>query len=188
MIVSLLISLLGLIFAPQIFIILGAEPEIVSEGTTFMRIMLGGNAVVVFLFLLNAIFRGAGDAAIAMRVLFLSNLLNVILAPSFILGGSIFAFFGINAPDWLINNWIFPQLGVTGAAVGTTIGRGIGVLYAAWRLFGLSGRITISRENWKLRADLLIKLLKVAAPAILQFTVSDGELERAGACCRRFRQ
>ena len=170
--VSLVISLLGVLFATQIFALLGAEPEIIGEGATFMRIMLGGNAVVVFLFLLNAIFRGAGDAAIAMRVLFLANLLNIILAPAFILGGGIFAFFGINAPDWLVNNWIFPQLGVTGAAVGTTIGRGIGVVYAAWRLFGVSGRITISRENWKLRADLLKKILKVAAPAVLQFTIS----------------
>ena len=170
--VSLLISLSGLIFAPTIFVLLGAKPEIAVEGAMFMRIMLGGNAVVVFLFLLNAVFRGAGDAAIAMRVLFLANLLNIILAPSFILGGSIFAFFGINAPDWLVNNWIFPQLGVTGAAVGTTVGRGIGVLYAAWRLFGVSGRITINRETWKLRIDLLKKLLKIAAPAVLQFTVA----------------
>ncbi len=171
-IVSLVMSVLGIVFAPQIFVLLGAEPEIIAEGTTFMRIMLGGNAVVVFLFLLNAIFRGAGDAAIAMRVLFLANLLNIILAPCFIYGPDIFAFLGINAPQWLIDNWIFPRLGVTGAAVGTTIGRGVGVLFAAYWLFRPGGRITIRTDHWKIDKELLVGLLKIAAPAVLQFTIA----------------
>lgn len=170
--ISLVISVLGFVLAPTIFRLLGAEPQIIAEGTTFMRIMLGGNAVVIFLFLLNAIFRGAGDAAIAMRVLFLANLLNIILAPCFILGPDIFAFFNINAPNWLVANWIFPKLGVTGAAIGTTIGRGIGVLYAAWRLFRPGGRITIHGANWNLDRKILAGIIKIAAPAVLQFTIA----------------
>jgi Na+-driven multidrug efflux pump len=119
--VSVLMSAIGIIFAPTFLSLLGAEPQVVEQGTAFTRIMLGGNAVIVFLFLLNAIFRGAGDAAVAMRVLFLANLLNIFLAPCFIYGADIFAFFNINAPQWLLDVWIFPKLGVTGAAVGTTI-------------------------------------------------------------------
>jgi putative MATE family efflux protein len=144
-VVSLVMSAIGIIFAPTFLSVLGAEPQVIEQGTTFTRIMLGGNAVIVFLFLLNAIFRGAGDAAVAMRVLFLANLLNIFLAPCFILGSDIFAFFGVNAPQWLLDIWIFPKLGVTGAAVGTTIGRGAGVLFAAWYLFRKSGRITIHK-------------------------------------------
>ena len=80
-IVCAIISAIGIIFAPQILVVLGAKSHIIDEGSRFMRIMLGGNAVVVFIFLLNAIFRGAGDAAIAMRVLILANGLNMILSP-----------------------------------------------------------------------------------------------------------
>jgi putative MATE family efflux protein len=133
--------------------------------------MLGGNAVIVFLFLLNAIFRGAGDAAIAMRVLILANLLNIVLAPCFIMGADIFAFIGISAPQWLIDNWIFPKLGVTGAAIGTTIGRGVGVLFAAWWLFRSGGRITVEKKHWKYDSPILSSLVKIAAPAVLQFTI-----------------
>src|SRR5215213_7159391 len=170
--VSLVMSAVGIIFAPVFLKLLGAEPEVIEIGTTFTRIMLGGNAVIVFLFLLNAIFRGAGDAAIAMRVLFLANLLNIFLAPCFVYGSDIFAFLGINAPSWLVDNWIFPRLGVTGAAVGTTIGRGAGVLFAAWRLFRPGGRITIHREHWQFNSKILSGMVKIAAPAVLQFTIA----------------
>ena len=172
-IVSVLMSVVGVIFAPDILGLLGAEAQVVQHGTTFMRIMLGGNAVIVFLFLLNAIFRGAGDAAIAMRVLWLANILNIILAPCFVYGKDIFAFLGINAPQILLDNWIFPHLGVTGAAVGTTIGRGCGVLFAAWLLlFRSGGRITIHKENWKLDLPLLWNIVKISAAAVLQFLIA----------------
>ncbi len=171
LVVSVLMSVIGIIFAPTFLVLLGAEPQVVEQGATFTRIMLGGNFVIVFLFLLNAIFRGAGDAAIAMRVLFLANLLNIFLAPCFIMGADIFAFLGINAPPFIVNNWIFPKLGVTGAAVGTIIGRGAGVLFAAWYLFRKSGRITIRREYWRFDWVIMSSLLKVAAPAVLQFTI-----------------
>jgi putative MATE family efflux protein len=170
-IVSVVMSAIGLIFAPAFLRLLGAEPQVVELGTPFTRIMLGGNAVIVFLFLLNAIFRGAGDAAIAMRVLFLANLLNIFLAPCFIYGPDIFEFLGINAPAWLVDNWIFPRMGVTGAAVGTTIGRGAGVLFAAWCLFRPGGRITVRKENWKFDSKILSNLVRITAPAVLQFTI-----------------
>ncbi len=169
--VSVLMSVAGIVFAPTFLALLGAEQQVIDEGTAFTRIMLGGNFVIVFLFLLNAIFRGAGDAAIAMRVLFLANLLNIILAPCFILGADIFAFFGINAPQAVIDNWIFPKLGVTGAAIGTTIGRGCGVLFAAWYLIRKSGRITIYKRHWRFDSEVFSSLLKIAAPAVLQFTI-----------------
>lgn len=154
-IVSLIMSAVGIIFAPTFLRLLGAEPHVVELGTPFMRVMLGGNAAVVFLFLLNAIFRGAGDAAIAMRVLWLANGLNMILAPCFI--------FGV---------WFFPELGVTGAAVGTTIGRGMGVVYASWTLFRPGGRIHVHRESWALDPALLWRIVKLSASAVLQFLIA----------------
>jgi putative MATE family efflux protein len=171
-IISIVMSVVGLIFAPTFLRLLGATPEVVELGTPFTRIMLGGNVVIVFLFLLNAIFRGAGDAAIAMRVLIVANILNIFLAPSFVYGPDIFAFLGIDAPQWLVDNWIFPRLGVTGAAVGTTIGRGAGVLFAAWWLFRPGGRITIERPHWQFNSKILSGLVKIAAPAVLQFTIA----------------
>lgn len=171
-IVSVLMSAVGIIFAPTFLRLLGAEPQVIAEGATFTRIMLGGNFVIVFLFLLNAIFRGAGDAAIAMRVLIFANVLNIILAPCFIMGADIFQFLGISAPQWLVENWIFPKLGVTGAAIGTTIGRGAGVAFAAWWLFRAGGRITIKKEHWRFDAEILSNLVKIAAPAVLQFTIA----------------
>ncbi|MBC7899502.1 MAG: MATE family efflux transporter [Saprospiraceae bacterium] len=154
-IISLVMSALGIIFAPFILKLLGAGPDVIVEGATFMRIMLGGNAVVVFIFLLNAIFRGAGDAAIAMRVLLLANGLNIILSPCFV--------FGVGP---------FPELGVIGAAVGTTIGRACGVLFAAWMLFRPGGRIHVARESWKLDPALLWKLAKLSSTGVVQLLIA----------------
>ncbi|MCB1025679.1 MAG: MATE family efflux transporter [Acidobacteria bacterium] len=151
---SLIMGIIGILFAPTFLTWLGAEADVVREGSLFARLMLGGNIVVVFLFLLNAIFRGAGDAAIAMRVLWLSNILNCILDPLLI--------FGI---------WIFPELGVTGAAVATLIGRGIGVLYACYKLFWGEKRFEILREHWKFSAERFRRLLSISWVAVLQFIV-----------------
>lgn len=153
-IVSTLMSALGLIFAEDILLLLRAEPRVVEEGAAFMRIMLGGNAVVVFIFLLNAIFRGAGDAAIAMRVLWMANGLNIILDPMLI--------FGL---------WIFPEFGVTGAAIATVIGRGIGALYAFWYLLRGEKRIQIHARHWRLDPALLIRIARLSTTGILQLLI-----------------
>lgn len=156
-IVSVVMGAVGVIFAPNILRLLGANTDVIELGTPFFRIMFGSNAVIVFLFLLNAIFRGAGDAAIALRVLIIANGLNIILDPMFI--------FGIG---------FFPELGVTGAAVATVIGRSFGVLYASWALFARSngGRIEVRRQHWKFDPKLLWELVRISATGILQFLIS----------------
>ncbi|BCM92690.1 multidrug export protein MepA [Abditibacteriota bacterium] len=169
--VSVLMSIIGLVFAPHFLTALGAEPAVVKLGTTFTRIMLGCNGAIVFLFLLNAIFRGAGDPSVSMRVLFVANLLNIFLAPCFIFGPDIFSVLHVNAPAWLVNIWPFPHLGVTGAAVGTTIGRGTGVLLAVFYLIRPGGRITLHRHHWKLDVPVLTSIIRIAAPAVLQFAI-----------------
>jgi putative MATE family efflux protein len=151
MIVSAVLGVFGVIFAPQLLALMGATPEVVALGTNFARIELGANVVIVFLFLINGIFRGAGDAAIAMRILILSNTLNIILAPCFIFGF-----------------WIFPELGVTGAAVGTTIGRGCGVLFAIQYLFRREERFKIERKHFAFQPKLVWKLVKLSASASFQ--------------------
>jgi putative MATE family efflux protein len=155
--VSAFMAIPGVVFAADILRLLGAEPAVVELGTPFMQIMLGTNGVIVFLFLLNAIFRGAGDAAIAMRVLIIANGLNIILDPLFIFG---IAF--------------FPEMGVTGAAVATVLGRGIGVAYASWALFfrDNGGRIEIRRQHWRFDLRLIWNLIKISSVAVLQFLIS----------------
>jgi putative MATE family efflux protein len=156
LIVSLVMGMIGVFAAPYVFEALGAEQQVIDIGLPFMRIMFGTNAVIVFLFLLNAIFRGAGDAAIAMRVLMLANGLNIVLGPMFI--------FGIG---------FFPELGVTGAAVGTVIGRGSGVLFAAYCLFfRRGGRIEVHSPHWRFDPKLLWSLVRLSATAVLQLLIA----------------
>jgi putative MATE family efflux protein len=155
-IVSIVMGVAGVIFAPGIFRLLRAEQQVIDMGIPFMRIMLGTNVVIVFLFLLNGIFRGAGDAAIALRVLIIANGLNILFCPMFI--------FGIGP---------FPELGVTGAAVATVCGRGTGVIYAAWMLFGReNGRLHVHREHWTFDPKILVSLTRLSMTAVLQFLVS----------------
>jgi putative MATE family efflux protein len=113
--------------------------------------MLGGNASVVMLFLINAIFRGAGDAAVAMRVLWLANIINIVLGPLLI--------FGVGP---------FPQLGVTGAAVATTIGRGTGAVFALWRLFQPGRHLQVKRDQIQLDPALMKRLIRLSGSGTLQ--------------------
>jgi MATE family, multidrug efflux pump len=150
-VVSLALGAVGFTLAPRLLEVMGASAEVVSVGANYTRVMLGGNLVVVMLFLINATFRGAGDAAIAMRVLWLANLINIVLGPCLI--------FGLGP---------LPELGVTGAAVATTIGRGIGALYAFSRLLRPGGRISLGRRHLHLEPAIMVRLVRLSASGAFQ--------------------
>ena len=154
---ALVISAIGVFFAPELLGMMGAQPEVMAEGASFTRIMLGGSTVIVLLFLINGIFRGAGDAAIAMRSLWLASGLNIVLCPLFI--------YGIG--DW--EGW-----GLKGAAIATTIGRGSGVLYQCWHLFKGDHMIRFKRKYLQIDMKLIRSLIGIAWPATLQFIITSG--------------
>jgi putative MATE family efflux protein len=151
LIISLLLGVAGVVLAPRLLGIMGGSPSVVAIGSGFTRVMLGGNATIMMLFLINAIFRGAGDAAIAMRVLWLANFINIVLGPMLV--------FGVGP---------FPELGVTGAAVATNIGRGTGALYAISRVLRPGGRIHIERRHMSLDLPLMWKLIKLSSSGAFQ--------------------
>jgi putative MATE family efflux protein len=152
---SLAIGLPCLLFAPNLLRLMGASPEIVAVGSGYARICLGGSCAVLLLFLNNATFRGAGDAAIAMRLLWVSNIINLILDPCLIFGWG-----------------PFPRLGVTGAALATLIGRSIGVAYQFYRLLKGTERIRILLRQVRIRFDVLWRLVRVSLTGILQFAIA----------------
>src|SRR5690348_8631566 len=155
LIVSLAIGLPCLLFAPNLLRLMGATPEIVAVGSGYTRICLGGSCAVLLLFLNNAIFRGAGDAAIAMRLLWVSNIINLILDPCLIFGWG-----------------PFPRLGVTGAALATFIGRSIGVMYQFYRLLKGTERIRILIRQIRVQWGVMWRLLRVSFTGILQFAIA----------------
>jgi putative MATE family efflux protein len=149
--ISVVLGIAGVMLAPTLLRLVGGTPEVVATGSNFTRVMIGGNASVVILFLINAIFRGAGDAAIAMRVLWLANAINIVLGPLLI--------FGVGP---------FPELGVTGAAVATTVGRGAGAAFALYKLFHSGRHILLRREHLRLDLGLMARIIRLSGTATLQ--------------------
>jgi putative MATE family efflux protein len=152
--VATVVGIGGALFAPRLLDAMGASAEVVREGGAYARIMLGGNITIFLLFVVNAIFRSAGDAAVAMRALWVANILNMALAPCFIFG---LAF--------------FPKLGVTGAAVATTASRAVGVAYQMWSLTRASSRLAVRLRHFVPSPKVMGELLRLAYTAALQVLI-----------------
>lgn len=144
-------SIAGAIYAADILRLMGASETVVTEGTIFTQIMLGGSLAIIFLFLINGIFRGAGDAAMAMRSLWIASIINIILCPIF------------------IHFW-----GLKGAAIATVIGRSTGVLYQCYHLFKGSGILTFRLSHFSFDFEVVKAVVKIAWPATLQFIIASG--------------
>ena len=155
LLISIVVGILGIVFARDLLQLMGASASVVETGTGFATVLLGGSASIIYLFLLNAAFRGAGDAAVALRSLWLANGINIVLDPCLI--------FGLGP---------FPEMGVTGAAVATTIGRSIGVLYQLYYLFNARGRLAFALRHMRPAPRLAGRLLQVSAGGIGQFLVA----------------
>jgi putative MATE family efflux protein len=150
-ITTVFVSILGVIFAENILTLMGADARVVKEGAIFTRIMFGGSLVIMLLFLINGIFRGAGDAAMAMKSLWLASILNIILCPVFI-----------------------HYLGLKGAAIATVIGRTGGVLYQCYHLFKGKGIIRLRAVHFNYDPQLLKSIVAIGWPATLQFLIGSG--------------
>jgi putative MATE family efflux protein len=149
------IGIFGVMFARDLLVIMGASDGVIEQGTGFTAVLLGGSFSIIYLFLLNAAFRGAGDATVALRSLWLANGINIVLDPCFI--------FGLGP---------FPEMGVTGAAVATTIGRGIGVAYQLWYLMNGRGRIAFAVQHLRFVPSLAWRLLRISLGGIGQFLIA----------------
>lgn len=151
---TLILSVPGIIYASDILRLMGANEETVAAGTLFTRIMMGSSLVIMLLFLINGIFRGAGNAAIAMRSLWIANICNIILCPIF------------------INGWgIIPAFGLTGAAMATVIGRSMGVIYQLFCLFNGKHQLKIKLPHFYIDWPVIKSLVGIATPGILQFVI-----------------
>ena len=153
--VNLVLAVPGFIFAEDILLAMGSSAESAAYGTPFMRIMFGSTFAIMMLFMFNGIFRGAGNAAIAMKSLWIANIFNILLCPVFING------FGP-----------IPAFGLTGAAIATTIGRSMGVLYQAWNMFNGKGMLKVVAAYLIPDMEQIKALVKIAAPGVLQFVIA----------------
>ena len=153
-VVSLVLGVGGVLLAPSLLRLMGASPEVVASGSGFTRVMLGGNASILLLFLINGIFRGAGDAQLSMRTLWLANAINIVLGPTLI--------FGLGP---------FPELGVTGAAIATTTGRSVGVLFGLAQFFRRSGRVHIRRRHLVIDPALTVRLVRLSSSGMFQVLI-----------------
>jgi putative MATE family efflux protein len=149
------VGLGGVLFGPELLAAMGASPAVVAVGGRFTQVMLGGSVTVILLFLINGSFRGAGDATVAMRTLWLANGINIALGPALVFGWG-----------------PFPELGVTGAAVATTIGRGVGVLYQLRALTAGRGHLAVRREHLRLDGRVLATILRLSGTGIFQVFIA----------------
>ena len=152
---SIVIGVIGVVYAEDMLRMMGASEGVIAQGTGFMAVLLGGSASIMYLFLLNAAFRGAGDATVALRSLWLANGINIVLDPCLI--------FGLGP---------FPELGVTGAAVATTIGRGIGVVYQLYYLVGGRGRLEFHLRHLRFELELMRRMIVISIGGIGQFLIA----------------
>lgn len=148
------ISLFGAVFAPNLLALMGAGEDVIATGATFTRVLLGGSFTAFLLFVINSVLRGAGDAAVALRVLILANTINIVLGPLLI--------FGVGP---------FPELGVTGAAVATTIGRGVGVAFALSRLMRGTGRLAVRVRHLRIDWGTIRRLVSMSGNGTFQVLV-----------------
>ena len=155
--ISVAIGVIGAWQAPNLLRLMGAEPDVIRIGAGYTRTIYGGSATIFLLFLLNAVFRGSGDAAVAMRSLWLANGINILLNPLLI--------FGLGP---------FPELGVTGSAVGTTIGRGCGVLFQLYVLFYGNARVSLKMRDMRIVPDVMKKLVALSMGGMFQYIVPMG--------------
>ncbi|MEM8909278.1 MAG: MATE family efflux transporter [Bacteroidota bacterium] len=154
-IASAILGILGFCFAKDILRLMGGSPELVEEGYQYTRILFAGNISIMLLFLLNGIYRGAGDASIAMRSLWIANSCNIILDPCLIFGWG-----------------PFPEMGLTGAAIATTTGRGIGVLYQLYILFYGNNILQIRRRHFRFKWPIIQRLLRISVGGISQHLIA----------------
>ncbi|MEL7159685.1 MAG: MATE family efflux transporter, partial [Bacteroidota bacterium] len=153
--VSLLIAVPGWIYAEDLLRLMGASEAVVAQGVGYTRIMFAGNVVIMLLFVINGIFRGAGEAAKAMRVLWLANGINIVLDPIFI--------FGLGP---------IPAFGVEGAAIATTIGRGIGVIYQFYLLFGRRSVVEMGERSWVVDWSMQERIGRIASTGAFQYLIA----------------
>ncbi len=152
---SAVIGSVGIFYAGDVLRLMGASSGVIEQGVGYTSFLLGGSVTIMFLFLINAIFRGAGDASIAMRSLWLANGVNIVLDPCLI--------FGLGP---------FPEMGVTGAAIATNIGRGVGVIYQLYYLFGVRGRINVQLRHLRLVPKVALRFVRLSLGGIGQFLVA----------------